>query len=173
MVFLLYVWYSCKSVNNAFFFSFWRAFWGWLILVYLGLEGLGVFVFLVFFCLGLVFVYFALFLFWCWIVFWDVFFFFWGGGEGLFLFLVFVCSCLFCLFVLECLCYVLCFVIVFFGLLLLCSLCLLEWSRCYHCFVLLWFVLFVFVLCLFVFVFCLFVFVSFCFLCESLFSLQF
>ena len=45
---------------------------GWFLLVYLGLECLGVFVVLVlvFFCLGFVFEFcFALFLFCCWIVF--------------------------------------------------------------------------------------------------------
>ena len=64
---------------------------GWLILVYLGLEGLGVFVFLVFvfFCVGFVSVLFALFLFCCWIVF---------GVGYCFLFLFFwFCFCLFLL----------------------------------------------------------------------------
>ena len=56
------------------FSSLW-GFVGWLVLVYLGLEGLGVFVFLVFvfllfrFCFCFVSVLFALFLFCCWIVF--------------------------------------------------------------------------------------------------------
>ena len=62
------------------FISKFLGFVGWFILVYLGLEGLGVFVVLVFvfFCLGSVFVFllfwfcfcfFALFLFCCWTVF--------------------------------------------------------------------------------------------------------
>ena len=52
------------------------SFVGWLILVYLGLDGLGVSLFLVcvFLCLGLVFVLFVLFC--CWIVFGVVFVFF-------------------------------------------------------------------------------------------------
>ena len=54
----LCVWYSCKNVKNACFSSL-GAFVGWLILVYLGLEGLGVYVVLVllFFCSGFVFVF--------------------------------------------------------------------------------------------------------------------
>ena len=77
------------------------AFGGWHILVYLGLEGFGVFVFLVlfFFCLGFVFVYFALFVFCCWIVFGVLLVFVLGFiifcFSVLFLF-VFVCPCLFC-----------------------------------------------------------------------------
>ena len=68
---------------------------GWLILVYLGLEGLGVFVFLVFaflFCVAFVSVLFALFLFCCRIVF--------GVGSCFFcfLFLFFICFFCFCLF---------------------------------------------------------------------------
>ena len=74
---------------------------GWLILVYLGLEGLGVLclLFCFFFCLGFVSVLFALFLFCCWIVFgvvlvlflfflilfffvFFVFVFFFGGFKG-------------------------------------------------------------------------------------------
>ena len=55
-----------KSVKNACFFSqFLGVFLGWLIVVHLGLEGLGVFVFLVFvflFCVAFVSVLFALFL---------------------------------------------------------------------------------------------------------------
>ena len=48
-----------------FFSQFFRVFLGWLIVVHLGLEGLGVFVFLVFvflFCVAFVSVLFALFL---------------------------------------------------------------------------------------------------------------
>ena len=88
------------------------AFVGTFLLVYLGLEGLGVFVFLVlfFFCLGFVFVFvcvvfvlvvglcLVLFLFLC------VLFFFWGGGgggcsglfRGVLFFLVLVCFVCFC-----------------------------------------------------------------------------
>ena len=65
------VWHSSKSVKNTCFFSSFWGFVGWLILVYLGLEGLGVFVFLVFvLLLGVAFVsvLFALF-FRCWFVF--------------------------------------------------------------------------------------------------------
>ena len=47
----LCVWSSCKSVKNARFFSpVWGAFGGRFLLDYLGLEGIGVFVFLVFVC---------------------------------------------------------------------------------------------------------------------------
>ena len=54
----------------VFFFPVLGAFVGWVIFVYLGLEGLGVLVFLcLFFCVGFVSVLFALFLFSCWIVF--------------------------------------------------------------------------------------------------------
>ena len=69
----------------VFFSQFWGVFLGWLIVVHLGLEGLGVFVFLVFvflFFLAFVSVLFALFLalwldgvlffffcFWCFLVF--------------------------------------------------------------------------------------------------------
>ena len=49
-----------------------------------------------------------------------------------------------------CLCFLSC--CVSFGLILFCSLCLLEWSRCCFCFVSSWYVLFVFVICLVVFV---------------------
>ena len=42
------VWHCFKSVKNACFFPNFGAFLGWLIIVNLGLEGLGVFVFLVF-----------------------------------------------------------------------------------------------------------------------------
>ena len=49
MVCFLCVCHSSKSVKNAcFFFPGFGAFLGWLLLVYLCLEGLGVFVFLVF-----------------------------------------------------------------------------------------------------------------------------
>ena len=70
------------------------AFVGWVIFVYLGLEGLGVLVFLcLFFCVGFVSVLFALFLlldcFWCWLLFCFCFFF-----VCLFAF-VFVCFCVF------------------------------------------------------------------------------
>ena len=62
-------WQRC--LNACFFFPVFWAFVLRLLLVYLGLEGFGVFVFLVLFLfyLGLVFVYFALFLFCCWIIF--------------------------------------------------------------------------------------------------------
>ena len=73
------VWHSSKSVKMLVFFSqFFGAFVGWLILAYLGLEGLGVFVFLVFvflFCVAFVSVLFALFFvlflacFGCWFLF--------------------------------------------------------------------------------------------------------
>ena len=88
------VWHSSKSVKNAcFFFPSLGAFVGWVIFVYLGLEGLGVLVFLClffFFCVGFVSVLFALFLFSCWIVF--------GVGSCFvfvffFLLLFFVCFC--------------------------------------------------------------------------------
>ena len=73
-----------RVYKNACFPSFW-GFVGWLILVYLGLEGLGVFVFLAFVFLFLCwfcfcFVCFVLVLlldcFWCWFFFCFCFFFF-------------------------------------------------------------------------------------------------
>ena len=89
---------SCivPSVKKAWFFSpIFGAFVGWVIFVYLGLEGLGVLVFLClfFFCVGFVSVLFALFLFRCWIVF--------GVGSCfvfvlLFWFFAFVCCLFFC-----------------------------------------------------------------------------
>ena len=71
-----------------------------------------------------------------------------------------VCSCMFCLSVLECFCCCCCccLLLCFWGLLLFCSLHLLERSSCCSCFVIIWFVLFVFV-CVCVF-FSAFVFVS-------------
>ena len=62
------------------------ALWGWLLLVYLGLEGLVVFVFLVFaFVFGVGFVYFVCFVLFC-------------GWMLLFLFLLFCFYFVFCLF---------------------------------------------------------------------------
>ena len=57
-----------QVLKNACFSQFFGAFVGWIILLYLGFEGVGVFVFLVsvFLCLGF---FVALFLFCCWIVF--------------------------------------------------------------------------------------------------------
>ena len=76
----------------VFFPNFFWAFMGWLILVYLGLEGLGVFVFLVFvlvFCVAFVSVLFALFLFvaglfWVLVIvlLFCCFFCFFGGFKG-------------------------------------------------------------------------------------------
>ena len=104
-------------------FPVWGAFVGWVILVYLGLEGLGVLVFL---CLFFIFVLvlffvFALFLFCCWIVFgvgscFDFVFFFvfwlffgqvrWPKGPPhlalnppYFICFVFFCFIIFCFFV--------------------------------------------------------------------------
>ena len=60
-----------KVLKMLVFFPVFGVFVGWLLLVYLGLEGLGVFVFLVFvflFCVAFVSVLFALFLFCCWFV---------------------------------------------------------------------------------------------------------
>ena len=94
------VWYCFKRVKNACFFpSFLGVFLGWLIVVHLGLEGLGVFVSLVFvfvflccfcfcfvcFVLGLVvgcccFVFFVFFLFF--FVVWFFLFCFFGGFKG-------------------------------------------------------------------------------------------
>ena len=79
-------------------------------------------------------------------------------------FFCYFCSCLFCL------CWSVfvdfAFIVVFFGLLLFCSLCLLEWSS-YYCFVFLWFVLFVvafLLVCVCVFLFLL---KNHCFPCNS------
>ena len=95
------VWHCLKSVKNVCFFpSFW-AFLGWLIVVHLGLEGLGVFVFHVFallLCVAFVSVLFALLLvllldcFGCWFFFYCVFVFFvfFGGGVCFFCFVCFV-----------------------------------------------------------------------------------
>ena len=72
---LMLLWFAfCVSgkvgrVLKFLVFPSFGGFVGWLILVYLGLEGLGVFVFLVFvfrFCVGFVSVLFALFWFCCW-----------------------------------------------------------------------------------------------------------
>ena len=76
-----------------FFFTVLGAFGGWLILAYLGLEGLGVFVFLVFyvlFCVAFVSDLFALFLFCCCIVL---------GVGSCFVFLLFFVLVSFLLFV--------------------------------------------------------------------------
>ena len=87
------VWYCFKSVKNACFSQFLRFFLGWLIVVHLGLEGLGVFVFLVFvflFCLA-----FVLFCLICsWFCGWMLLFF-------LFCFFVVFCFCLFLFVFLE------------------------------------------------------------------------
>ena len=94
------VWHSSRSVKNACFFPSFLGFSGVVSsCLFLGLEGLGVFVFLVFLvfvfgiCFAFVSVLFALFWFCCWIVFgvgsWFVFVF-------VFLFVLSVfCSCLF------------------------------------------------------------------------------
>ena len=84
------------KVSKMLVFPVFRAFVGWFVLVYLGLEGLGVLVFLClfffFFCVGFVSVLFALFLVCCGIVF--------GVGSCLFfLFLFFCFFCFFCFFV--------------------------------------------------------------------------
>ena len=84
------VWHSSKSVKNAFyFFPVLGGFVGWFVLAYLGLKGLGVFVFLVFvflFCVAFVSVFVCfVFLFCCWIVL---------GVLVLFLFFLF-CFCFF------------------------------------------------------------------------------
>ena len=84
------VWHSSRSVQNACFSQFWGFFWGGLFFFVLGLEGLGVLVFLVFvfvFCVAFVSVLFAWFLFSCWIIF----------GVGYCFALVFFC--VFCFFV--------------------------------------------------------------------------
>ena len=78
---------------------------GWLVLVSLGLEGLGVFCvscFGFFFCLGFVFVYFALFLLCCWIFLGVLLVFVLGGLFCFFFFLVLV---LFVLVYSVCLCW--------------------------------------------------------------------
>ena len=77
--------------------------------LFLGLEGLGVFVFLVFLvfvfgvCVAFVSVLFALFLFCCWIVFgvgsWFAFVFVFLFFRSVFLFLFFLCFFCFCCFV--------------------------------------------------------------------------
>ena len=118
-------WQSCKSVKNACFSQFWGAFGGWHILVYLGLEGFGVFVFLVFVFLLFRFSFFMF----CSVFvllldcFWCCYYFCFGGFFFLlgFLGFVFVGCCLSCfvcvgvfllclLFcvVLVCLCFNLC-----------------------------------------------------------------
>ena len=59
------VWHCLKSVKMLAFFQVLGGFLGWLIVVHLGLEGLGVFVFLVFaflLCVAFISVLFALFL---------------------------------------------------------------------------------------------------------------
>ena len=84
------VWHCFKSVKNACFFPIFWAFLGWLIIVHLGLEGLGVFVFLVFVflcCVAFVSVLFALLL----VLFFVLFF------SSFFLFFFFVCF-VFCFF---------------------------------------------------------------------------
>ena len=66
--FLMVLWfvfcvsYSCKSAKHACFFPSFGACMLWFLLVYLGLEGLGVlcFLFLFFFCSGFVFVCFGI-----------------------------------------------------------------------------------------------------------------
>ena len=101
------VWHSSRSVKNACFSQFFGFSGAASSCLFLGLEGLGVFVFLVFLvfvfgvCVVFVSVLFALFLFCCWILFgvgsWFafvvVFLFF-----SVFLFLFF-CFCFFCCFV--------------------------------------------------------------------------
>ena len=93
------IWHSSRSVKNARFFPSFLGFCGVAYsCLFLGSEGLGVFVFLVFVfvvCVAFVSVLFALFLFCCWIVFGvgSCFAFvlvFWG------VFLLFFCSCFFC-----------------------------------------------------------------------------
>ena len=164
----MFLWFvSCvfgkvAKMLKCLFFS--PAFWhfvGRFLLVYLGLEGFGVFflfvVFVLVFCLD--FVLFVLFLFCCWIVFGVVLVFVFGGlfcffvffflGGGLF-FLVFVCF--------VCLCWS---VLVFYSCVFFKYVCLLDWSRCCSSFVSFGFVCvcFVFVcvcLCLFCVCLCLF-----------------
>ena len=119
---------------------------GTFLLDYLGLEGLGVSVFLV-----LVFL--------CWFCFWcvllcfcfviGVFWMFWG-------FVFFVIVCFICWSVFVIVCFSCC--VVLFGVFLFCSLCFLEWSRC--CVVLLFFFLGLFCLCPFLVSLCLFLSVS-------------
>ena len=122
--------------------------------------GEGGFCFLLFwFCFCL----FCFVLFCCWIVFGVVILRF----LGLFVLSLCFCLVLFVLFVsVGVFLLFLCFLVVFSGLILFCSLCLLEWSRCCSCLLLVWFVLFVFI-------FGFYVVVSFCFSWKSLFSLQF
>ena len=88
------VWHCFKSVNACFFPQFSGAFLGWLIIVHLGLEGLAVFVFLVFvflccvvFVSVLLVVLLVLWLFCCLFFLFFVFFFvffvlFFGGFKG-------------------------------------------------------------------------------------------
>ena len=86
-----------QKCSKCLFFPVFWFFLGWLIVVHLGLEGLGVFVFLVFvfFCLAFVSVLFALFLvLWLDVVVFFVCFFVCFFVVFLFLF-VFVCFCLF------------------------------------------------------------------------------
>ena len=82
---------------------------GWHSLVYLGLEGLGVFVFLVFVFLlfRLWFFIFALFLFCCWIVIGVVPVFVFGVSSVFFfsVLCLFVCFCLFCFVCVGVFCY--------------------------------------------------------------------
>ena len=76
VVFCVLFWHSSKSVKHACFSQFW-VFGGWFILLYiLGLEGLGVFVFLVF-----VFVFALLLFLFCLLCFWFVVGLFVGVGS--------------------------------------------------------------------------------------------
>ena len=115
------VWHSSRSVKHACFFSSFLGFSGVASsCLFLGLEGLGVFVFLVFLvfvfgvflvflvfvfgvCVAFVSVLFALFLFCCWIVFgvgsWFAFVFVFLFFLSVFMFLFFL---LFCCFVFFC-----------------------------------------------------------------------
>ena len=103
------VWHSSRSVKDACFSQFWGLFWGGFFLFIFWLEGLGVFVFLVFLvfvfgvCVAFVSVLDALFLFCCWIVFgvgsWFAFVFVFLCFLSVFLFLFF-CFCFFFVFVL-------------------------------------------------------------------------
>ena len=133
---------KCKKCL-LFVFPVLGAFEGWHTLVYLGLEGLGVFVFLLLFlfrfCLCLFCSVCVLLMdcFWRCSCFFVFFFlgggsvFFWRGGG---------CFCLFLLFCFVCDGFVVFVFLVFlllsfFSFLLFCYLCFLEWSRCCSCFV--------------------------------------
>ena len=97
---------------------------------------------LFFFCLGFVFVYCVMF---CFVVGLFLVLFFFGDFSVVCLFLCFYLVLFVSFVCVGCFLLYLCFLGVFFGLHLFCSLCLLEWSRCCSCFV----ILGLFCLCLF------------------------